>query len=212
MDVVSEAFISTQALDGFIARLVKTLQDSVTSKIWNEARDDLLSGVTKEIKTGAVLDMTDEADVKKLYTQITKTCLDMVQESKDFNEGVEIKGTVTPKLNATPLEKQVVLLNSTAISTFNVNIIASLVNSNKLLGEKFQIVGLPFTKANGTTPVDVNALAFIIDKGRFIMSTKMNEVSTIYNPKGPSQVYHLNRKMFWGHIPYFNAVKVVNKV
>ncbi len=213
IDVISEAFTSTQNLDAFVSKLIDTLQKSADSFIWNNARDELLTGFTKEITTGKVLDLATAEGVKLAYQKITELCLNMVQESKEYNEGVKMKGTgaLVPKLNATPLNKQIVLLNSKMFANFNVNVIASLFNSSKLLGEKFTWQIIPFKDKDG---VDIltNTIAIISDKGRFILSTKMNEMSAIYNPMGPSQVHHLNRKMFWGHIPYFNGVKLINKV
>ncbi len=212
-DVISEAFISTSELSAFISRITKTLMDSADSEIWNAAREDLLTGVVKEITTGKVLDLATEEGAKAAYSKISETCLNAVQESKDFNEGVKLKdaGSLVPKLNATPLEKQVVLINPNAFVNFNIQVIASLFNSNKLLGENFTYKVLPFTNKAGVAILP-GTFAMVLDKGRFVLSTKMNSISSIYNPMGPSQVTHLNRKMFWGHIPYFNAVKITNKV
>ncbi len=136
-----------------------------------------------------------------------------IYEQIDYNEGVKLKGVgdLVPKLNATPLDKQVVLINPNAFVNFNIEIIASLFNSNKLLGENFTWKVIPFTNKTGA-PILTGTYAMILDKGRFVLSTKMNIISSIYNPMGPSQITHLNRKMFYGHIGYFNAVKLTNAV
>ncbi len=213
-DVISEAFMSTQNLDAFIMKMIETLKDSVDSKVWNEVRQDLLEGFKTEIITDKIYDLDSDDGAKQIYKFITKIALDMSQEQTKFNEGSSLvpKGPAVPKLNATPLNKQILLLNSNLISSFNISVIATLFNSNKLIGEGFKVVALPFTKADRTDIVDADrTLGFLMDAGRYVISTKINNIGSIYNPKGGSIITHYNKKMFFGHISYFNGVKILNK-
>lgn len=154
------AFSSIERLGAFITEYVRQLQQSIEIFLWEKISNDL-SGITNVITLPK--GTTDE----DAYLQILTTSNTMMNPSKDFN----VDGQKW-KLNASPKNKQLLLINPALDAKWKVKLFAPLYNISNITPKE------NFADVIVTTNLNKKDYCYIVDSDAYYIDFRINQFLT----------------------------------
>lgn len=173
-DIWAGAFTNEGSLGNISAIILKNLRDSILNYVYEKIKTDLsnTTNVSKSLTIETIADAGEVVNAQKAYEQIMKLANDMTIPSVNFNtSGVK---TMTPKGSF------VLILNSRYLSSFNVNVLASLFNSDKIAMGTF---ASEVILADMDTAGDTKCVGVLLDKEAYMWGYRLNVTQSIVNPK-----------------------------
>lgn len=188
------AFVNEGGLMSLASQILSELRDAISLDLYTAIVKDL-GDATKFIKTATIAtiaDAGDEANAKKAYEQIMQLRHKMHLPSKsgEYNlSSLENAGT--------PYNKMILFLNSKYASSFDINVLASLFNSDKI---KLTWEIIEFD----STATDVVGL--LMDERAYVYGYRINFTQSIMNPRNMCINTFHHEWVKRGLVPLYNAV------
>ena len=192
------AFTSEGGLSSISGIILKNLRDSVEEYIRGVIKDDLANPlkVTAYSVIQEISDAGETANAQKAYEQILKLARDMTIPSTSYNTSA-VK-------TFTPMGKFVLVLNSRYSSSFDVNVLASLFNSNEIAMKKY-FKEVIVTDYEG----DNSEVGILLDVEGYLFGNRIDMAQSILNPATLDIVTWYHRWVKRAVVPFRQAVRLV---
>ena len=210
-EIWAGAFVSETGLSNIAGIILKNLRDSIENMVYdtivaqlaeydNISYDSTGGGTDHTVvELQAVSGEGETANAQKAYEGIMKTAMQMTLPSKDFNKsGLK---TFTPKGRA------VLFLNAKYGASFDINVLASLFNSDKIGTDKYfkevRIIDTPDNHGNDTV------IGYIVDDEAFMWGYRFVVSDSIRNPKTLAIDTYYHAWVKRAFVPWRNCVQLV---
>ena len=197
-EIWAGAFVSEQGLSNIAGIILKNLRDRVEVYVYNAIKTDLSSAtnITKSRTITTIANAGETANAQKAYEEILQLATDMSIPSDDYNNA-EVE-TFTPK------GRFVLVLNSKYKASFDVNVLASLFNSNEIANNKYfkEVIVAPLT---GTKQVGV-----LMDEEAYLWGYRFAVSDSIKNPRTLEINTYYHAWVKRAVVPFRQAVRLVN--
>lgn len=201
LDLLRGAFVSDYGLADLVSLIIKKLRDSKELFLYDTITEELIEAVDEaHLKMYEIEEIEDigEAEAsRKAYEQLIGLALKFSMPTDDFNES-ELR-------SVTPLGQAVLVLNASYKASFDVNVLASLLNSAKI-GEsqyfqKVFVVELP--------EEEDNILGFMLDPDKYVYKDRILTTTTFFDKSNLISTTRLFNFVKTGINPHVNGVALV---
>ena len=198
-EIWAGAFVSEQGLSNIVGIILKNLRDTLELVVYDNIRTDFASKTmfSKEKVITEISGAGETANAQTAYEEILKLVGDMSLPSDDFNTA-EVK-TLTGKGHA------VLVLNPLYKASFDVNVLASLFNSDKVGENKY------FRDVIVAEMEDSDQIGIILDEEAYLWGYRINVAQNIINPANLTIEEYYHRWVKRAGVPFRNAVRLVTK-
>lgn len=187
------AFISEYGLDGLASQILANLNEAVDLDIFDKIVKDI-GDTTKFTKTMTLSSKVTKSTASECYREILQ--LKKRMALPDRKGAYNTAGLVN---NGTPKNHMVLFLNTACASQFAVNVIASLLNSDKI---DIEWVEVEFDD----TASDV--IGILMDDRAYVYGYRINFTQSIMNPRNMFINTFHHRWVKRGVVPMYNAVVI----
>ena len=196
-EIWAGAFVSEQGLSNIAGIILKNLRDTLELVVYDNIRTDFASTTmfTKSRAITAISGAGETANAQKAYEEILKLVGEMSLPSTSFNTA-EVK-TLTGK------GRSVLVLNPLYKASFDVNVLASLFNSDKVGENKY------FREVIVAEIGDANQIGIILDEEAYLWGYRINVAQNIINPANLTIEEYYHRWVKRAGVPFRNAVRLV---
>lgn len=165
-NILRGAICKEYGIANMLAICMKRMQDKDSLYIYNQTLKDFTK-IANETIVGAIGTVTPIEDCKKVYTKILEVALNMEIPSTKYN--------VKDILMATPKGNAYLVLNANYKANFDVNIMASLFNSNYIDSKKYfkDIIVANFN--------DINCIGYIVDESGYLIIPRIKTTTSFYD-------------------------------
>ena len=198
-EIWAGAFVSEQGLSNIAGIILKNLRDSLELLVYDNIRTDFSSKTmfSKEEVITEISGAGETANAQTAYEEILKLASSMSLPSDEYNTaGVK---TLTGKGRA------VLVLNPRYKSSFDVNVLASLFNSDKVGENKY------FREVIVAEMEDEDQVGIILDEEAYLWGYRINVAQNIINPANLTIEEYYHRWVKRAGVPFRNAVRLVTK-
>ena len=205
-DRLRRAFYNEGGLARLLGMFVNMLNSSANLDTWlltksimayyiNDAKSGSLPLLETQKVTSA--DVTDEASAKTFLLSVKNTLSAMQFPNNAFNP---------QKIHKTLDNREITLfIRADILNSIGVNAMASAFNPEELnMNVKFEPMDDFGTDPNGKGTEDV--LAVLAEDGWLLITQQLNEMDSIWNPRGRYWNYFLTRQMSFGTVYFKDAV------
>lgn len=218
-EVWSGAFTSETGLSNISGIILKNLRDAIElmvydaitqelSNYYNIAYDSSKGGSDQTyVQLTQISGYGETANAQKAYEQIMEIAKKMTLPSRDFNKSGE--RTLTPRGRA------VLFLNAKYSASFDINVLASLFNSDKIGTDRYFKDVIIIDTPEVQDPEDpenplANVVGFIMDEEAFMWGYRFVVTDSIRNPKtlAINTYYHAWVKRAF--VPWRNCVELID--
>lgn len=212
-EVWAGAFTSEQGLSNIAGIILKNLRDAIELMVYDAVTaqlaeyDNIAYDSSKGGTDETVVELTpvategETASAQKAYEKIMALVKSMSLPSRNFNKAGE--RTMTPRGRA------VLLLNAKYSASFDINVLASLFNSDKIGENKFfkDVIIIDTPENHGKDEV----IGYILDDEAFMWGYRFVVTDSIRNPKtlAINTYYHAWVKRAF--VPWRNCVQLVEE-
>ena len=196
-EIWAGAFVSEQGLSNISGIILKNLRDTLELVVYDNIRTDFASTTmfTKSREITAISDAGETANAQKAYEEILKLVGEMSLPSTSFNTaGVK---TLTGK------GRCVLVLNPAYKASFDVNVLASLFNSDKVGENKY------FKEVIVAEIGDSSQIGIVLDEEAYLWGYRINVAQNIINPANLTIEEYYHRWVKRAGVPFRNAVRLV---
>lgn len=196
-EIWAGAFTSEQGLSNISGIILKNLRDTLELVVYDNIRTDFASTTmfTKSREITAIGGAGETANAQKAYEEILKLVGEMSLPSVNFNTaGVK---TLTGK------GRSVLVLNPLYKASFDVNVLASLFNSDKVGENKY------FREVIVAEIGDANQIGIVLDEEAYLWGYRINVAQNIINPANLTIEEYYHRWVKRAGVPFRNAVRLV---
>ena len=196
-EIWAGAFVSEQGLSNIAGIILKNLRDTLELVVYDNIRTDFASTTmfTKSRNITAISDAGETANAQKAYEEILKLVGEMSLPSTSFNTaGVK---TLTGK------GRSVLVLNPLYKASFDVNVLASLFNSDKVGENKY------FKEVIVAEIGDSDQIGIILDEEAYLWGYRINVAQNIINPANLTIEEYYHRWVKRAGVPFRNAVRLM---
>ena len=197
-DICAGAFVNEGSLSNIAGIILKNLQDSVENMLYDKIRADLSDEtlITPSAEIQVISGAGEVTNAQKAYEQIITLVNKMSLPSTAYNtSGVK---TLTKKGTA------VLVLNATYMSSFDVNVLASLFNSGAIDQKKY-FSEVILAEMSG----DENQIGVILDKEAYLWGYRFQVTQSIVNPKTLEICTYYHAWIKRGFVPFRNGVRLI---
>ena len=198
-EIWAGAFVSEQGLSNIAGIILKNLRDSLELLVYDNIRADFSSTTmfSKEQVITAITGAGETANAQTAYEEILKLASKMSLPSTSYNTaGVK---TLTGKGRA------VLVLNPAYKASFDVNVLASLFNSDKIGENKY------FKEVIVAEMANANQIGIILDEEAYLWGYRINVAQNIINPANLTIEEYYHRWVKRAGVPFRNAVRLVTQ-
>lgn len=192
------AFINEGGLNKLAGQILSELKTAIDNYIYDTISTDLSDESKFTIKhtLPTIAGLGDSENSKKAYEDIILLKSKMSLRSKigEYNLG-------GLENNGTPESEMVLLLNADYSASFDVNVLASLFNSEKIKLET-RIIQFDTTK-------NKNIVGMLMDRRAYVFGYRINFSQSIMNPRNMYVNTFNHRWVKRGVLPIYNAVMLV---
>lgn len=196
-EIWAGAFVSEQGLSNIAGIILKNLRDTLELVVYDNIRTDFASTTmfTKERVITGITGAGETANAQTAYEEILKLAGEMSLPSTSFNTaGVK---TLTGK------GRSILVLNPLYKASFDVNVLASLFNSDKIGENKY------FREVIVAEMEDENQIGIILDEEAYLWGYRINVAQNIINPANLTIEEYYHRWVKRAGVPFRNAVRLV---
>lgn len=198
-EIWAGAFVSEQGLSNIVGIILKNLRDTLELVVYDNIRTDFASTTmfSKEKVITEISGAGETANAQTAYEEILKLANDMSIPSTSFNTaGVK---TLTGK------GRSVLVLNPLYKTSFDVNVLASLFNSDKVGENKY------FKEVIVAEIGDEKQIGIILDEEAYLWGYRINVAQNIINPANLTIEEYYHRWVKRAGVPFRNAVRLVTQ-
>ena len=196
-EIWAGAFVSEQGLSNISGIILKNLRDTLELVVYDNIRTDFASTTmfTKSRAITAISGAGETANAQSAYEEILKLVGEMSLPSTSFNTaGVK---TLTGK------GRCVLVLNPLYKASFDVNVLASLFNSDKVGENKY------FKEVIVAEIGDSSQIGIVLDEEAYLWGYRINVAQNIINPANLTIEEYYHRWVKRAGVPFRNAVRLV---
>ena len=196
-EIWAGAFVSEQGLSNIAGIILKNLRDTLELVVYDNIRTDFASTTmfTKSRSITAISGAGETANAQKAYEEILKLVGEMSLPSTSFNTA-QVK-TLTGK------GRSVLVLNPLYKASFDVNVLASLFNSDKVGENKY------FKEVIVAEIGDADQIGIILDEEAYLWGYRINVAQNIVNPANLTIEEYYHRWVKRAGVPFRNAVRLM---
>lgn len=207
---LKQAFVSWDALDGFIGELSNSLYNGAYIDEYKFTKY-LVSQAYKQnsAQIRQITAPTTEAQAKSFITEARKLFLNFQTPSSDFNSWNKVGGYGRPITTFTNPEDIVFLVRNDIRAYIDVNVLASAFNIDKtiLLGNILPVDNFDQYDDSGNKIFDGSAiLGIIADKSWFRIKRQDMFLDEFYNANNRTWQYYLNLTKMYNYSLFANGV------
>lgn len=187
------AFINAYGLDNLASQILSNLKEAVDLDIYYKIIKDL-GDTTKFTKTKVLSSKVTKTSATECYREIIELMKKMELPDKE--------GKYNPaslQNNGTPKDRMVLFLNSACSAEFAVNVIASLLNSNKI---DIKWTTIDFDESAS------DVIGILMDERAYTYGYRINFTQSIMNPRNMFINTFHHRWTKRGVVPFYNAVVI----
>ena len=196
-EIWAGAFVSEQGLSNIAGIILKNLRDTLELVVYDNIRTDFASTTmfTKSRSITAIEGAGETANAQKAYEEILKLVGEMSLPSTSFNTA-QVK-TLTGK------GRCVLVLNPLYKASFDVNVLASLFNSDKVGENKY------FKEVIVAEIGDADQIGIVLDEEAYLWGYRINVAQNIVNPANLTIEEYYHRWVKRAGVPFRNAVRLM---
>ena len=196
-EIWAGAFVSEQGLSNISGIILKNLRDTLELVVYDNIRTDFASTTmfTKSRSITAIEGAGETANAQKAYEEILKLVGEMSLPSTSFNTA-QVK-TLTGK------GRCVLVLNPLYKASFDVNVLASLFNSDKVGENKY------FKEVIVAEIGDSDQIGIVLDEEAYLWGYRINVAQNIINPANLTIEEYYHRWVKRAGVPFRNAVRLM---
>lgn len=207
---LKKAFVSWEALDGFIGELSNSLYNGAYIDEYQFTKE-LVSGAYKsnQAQIELVTAPSTEALAKTFITKARELFLNFQTPSSSYNAWAKVGGEGRPVKTWANPEDIVFLVRNDVRAFMDVNVLASAFNIDKaeLLGNILTVDNFDQYDEEGTKIFDGSAIvAMIADKSWFKIKRQDMFLDEWYNPNNRTWQYYLNLTKMYNYSLFANGV------
>ena len=207
---LKQAFVSWDALDGFIGELSNSLYNGAYIDEYRFTKE-LVSGAYKsnQAQIQTISAPSTEALAKTFITKARELFLNFQTPSKSYNAWAKVGGEGEPITTWTNPEDIVFLLRNDIRAFIDVNVLADAFNIGKteLLGNILTVNNFDIYDDDGTKIYDgSNIVGLIADKSFFRIKRQDMFLDEFYNANNRTWQYYLNLTKMYNWSLFANAV------
>lgn len=207
---LKKAFVSWDALDGFIGELSNSLYNGAYIDEYQFTKE-LVSGAYKsnQAQIELVTAPSTEALAKTFITKARELFLNFQTPSSSYNAWAKVGGEGKPVKTWANPEDIVFLVRNDVRAFMDVNVLASAFNIDKaeLLGNIITVDNFDQYDEEGTKIFDGSAIvAMIADKSWFKIKRQDMFLDEWYNPNNRTWQYYLNLTKMYNYSLFANGV------
>ena len=207
---LKQAFVSWDALDGFIGELSNSLYNGAYIDEYQFTKE-LVSGAYKsnQAQIELISAPSSEALAKAFITKARELFLNFQTPSSNYNAWAKVGGYGKPIKTWTNPEDIVFLVRNDVRSFVDVNVLASAFNIDKteLLGNILTVDNFDQYDDDGTKIFDGSAIvAMIADKNWFKIKRQDMFLDEFYNANNRTWQYYLNLTKMYNYSLFANGV------
>lgn len=209
---LKQAFVSWDALDGFISELSNSLYNGAYIDEYRFAKG-LVSSAYKsnQAQIRTVSAVTSEATGKAFTQELREMYLNMQTPSSSYNAWAKVGGFGKEIITWSNPEDIVVLVRNDIRASLDINVLASAFNIDKatLLGNIISVDNFDLFDEDGTKVFDgSNILGFIGDKSWFRIKRQDMYLDEFYNANNRTWQYYLNLTKMYNYSLFANGVVI----
>jgi hypothetical protein len=197
MELLKGAFVSDYGLADLVSLIIKKLRDSKELFLYDTITEELKTGIEKEVEITEITGLGESEASRKAYEQIISLAMNFSMPTKNYNES-DIR-------SATPLGEAILILNASYKASFDVNVMASLLNSAKIgdssYFKKVLVVDLGVEEDN--------IMGFMLDVDKYIYKDRILTTTTYFDASNLISTTRLFNFVKTGINPHTNGVALV---
>lgn len=196
IQLMRSAFLNENGLEDLIAKIIGQLQMSRDYYIYTNALTDFET-IEQTAEITPITSVGDSANAKAGYEEILTLANQLALPSTSYNPKQIM--SVTNRGNA------ILVLRPEYKSAYDVNVNASLLNSDKInLSNYFKDI-----LVMGITEEDT--IGYILDRDKYIIVNRINETTSFWNPYTLTTTYFYHNWLKRAVNPLVNGVKLIKK-
>lgn len=201
-EMLTNAFVSWDALENFIASIVDTLYNANTIDEFKYTKQIITDVVNQNHMVTRTVTMPTNKDTGEAFQQaVQELSLGFMFPSTAYNNYIMMGGTGNPRTTWSDLSDQIIIIRADVASAVGVRFLAGAFNLSYAEYATKQIIVDSFAAPS--------VLAVVADVNAFQIREKLRRFTTFYNAGNMAWQYYLHAWDTYSMSPFHNCVALV---